>query len=156
MGVFGTVISCFTIDRFGRRVLLLISMSVMCVTICGLGVYFYLDIHSSTEGLGWLPLVCLAIYNTAFAMGIAPVPWLMNGELFAPDVRATGAGIATMTTWVLASVITKTFVNLEAAIGKPGTYWLFTGFSFVGVLFIAFVVPETKGKSLVEIQKMLE
>lgn len=156
MGVLGTVLAIFAIDRFGRRALLITSMSVMCVTICILGAYFYLDEHNNAQGLGWLPLVCLSFYNTAFALGIAPVPWLMNGELFAPEVRATGSGMATMTNWLLASVIIKTFPNLQEALGTPGTFWLFSVFAFAGIIFIVLVVPETKGKSLVEIQEMLK
>ncbi|GAB0094002.1 hypothetical protein DMENIID0001_092020 [Sergentomyia squamirostris] len=156
MGVLGTVISVFVIDRLGRRILLLTSMSIMCVTICLLGMFFYLKELGQSDNLGWIPLVCLGLYTTAFALGIAPVPWLMNGELFAPEIKATGSGIATMTTWTLASVIIKTFPNLQEALGTHVTLWLFAGFALAGVVFILFFVPETKGKSLVEIQKMLE
>lgn len=99
----------------------------------------------------------------------------MVGELFASDVKAIAAPLAGTFNWLLgessddasqfshllnsesfsAFVITKTFVNLKTAIGDGQTFWLFSGLSIVGTVFVFFLVPETKGKSLNEIQKML-
>jgi len=96
----------------------------------------------------------------------------MMGELFASDVKGIAAPLAGTLNWLLgkfsnfrkcvlltsafsAFVITKTFTNLKALMGDGETFWLFSGLSILGTIFVFFIVPETKGKSLSEIQKML-
>jgi len=90
-----------------------------------------------------------------FSIGFGPVPWLMMGELFASDVKAIAAPLSGTLNWLLAFVITKTFTNLNSLLGNGQTFWLFSGLSILGTIFVFFIVPETKGKSLNEIQKML-
>lgn len=157
MQVVATFVSTVIVDRVGRRILLLISDSVMALCTLALGIYFYLqdDNAENVKNLGWLPILALVVFIICFSLGLGPVPWLMIGELFAPDVKGIGASLNGTLNWVLAFVITKTFVNLTAALGSGGTFWLFSGLSVLGTIFIFFVVPETKGKTLNEIQKML-
>lgn len=80
----------------------------------------------------------------------------MLGELFAPDVKGLAGSISATSNWTLAFIVTKTYNNLRDAIGVSGTFWLFTGISLIGIVFIYFAVPETKGKSLHSIQQMLD
>lgn len=79
----------------------------------------------------------------------------MVGEIFPADVKGFASSICGSFNWILAFIITKTFTNLRMAIGIGQTFWLFSAFSVVGTIFVFFVVPETKGKSLSDIQKML-
>lgn len=79
----------------------------------------------------------------------------MLGELFASDVKGLAGSISATSNWTLAFIVTKTYNNLSKALGIGGTFWLFTGISLLGIVFIYFVVPETKGKSLHCIQEML-
>lgn len=79
----------------------------------------------------------------------------MVGELFAADIKGIGGSAAGAFSWIFAFVVTKTFSNIQTAIGIGPTFWLLSGFSILGTVFVFFVVPETKGKSLSEIQTML-
>uniref|UniRef100_A0A1B0CZM5 Major facilitator superfamily (MFS) profile domain-containing protein n=2 Tax=Phlebotomus papatasi TaxID=29031 RepID=A0A1B0CZM5_PHLPP len=122
-----------------------------------LGVYFFLKDQDAAKvsNLGWLPIVSLCIFIIMFSFGFGPVPWLMMGELFASDVKGFAGPMAGTTNWILAFVITKTFPNLVDAMGTGETFWLFSGLSILGLIFVFFIVPETKGKSLSEIQDLL-
>lgn len=79
----------------------------------------------------------------------------MVGELFAADIKGVGGSAAGAFSWIFAFVVTKTFSNIQTAIGIGPTFFLLSGFSILGTVFVFFVVPETKGKSLSEIQIML-
>lgn len=156
MQVIATFVASMVVDRLGRRILLLISDSIMALCTILLGIYFYLSRNSdSMQSLGWLPIVSLSVFIVVFSLGFGPIPWLMVGELFAPDVKGFAASLAGAFNWILAFIITKTFTNIREAIGIGETFWLFSAFSIVGTVFVFFVVPETKGKSLSDIQKML-
>ncbi|GAB0094001.1 hypothetical protein DMENIID0001_092010 [Sergentomyia squamirostris] len=157
MQVVATFVSTTVVDRLGRRILLLSSISVMSICTILLGVYFFLKDQDATQvaNLGWLPIVSLCVFIIMFSFGFGPVPWLMMGELFASDVKGFAGPLAGTTNWLLAFVITKTFSNLVDAIGTGETFWLFSGFSILGLIFVFLIVPETKGQSLTEIQIML-
>ncbi|CRL04571.1 CLUMA_CG017640, isoform A [Clunio marinus] len=157
MQVVATFVSTLVVDRLGRRILLLMSDAVMALCTLFLGIYFFMkqNDENSVGNLGWLPIVALCVFIVMFSLGFGPVPWLMMGELFASDVKGIAAPLSGTLNWLLAFVITKTFVNLKALLGDGQTFWLFSGLSILGTVFVFFIVPETKGKSLNEIQKML-
>ncbi|TDG49640.1 hypothetical protein AWZ03_003878 [Drosophila navojoa] len=157
MQVVATFVSTMVVDKLGRRILLLASGAVMALSTTAIGVYFYMKDKNagSVENLGWLPVASLCIFMIMFSIGYGPVPWLMMGELFATDIKGFAGSIAGTTNWVLAFIVTKTFKNLNDALGSGGTFWLFAGVTVVGVIFVALAVPETKGKSLNEIQMEL-
>lgn len=79
----------------------------------------------------------------------------MTGELFANDVKGVAASAAGTFNWSLAFLVTSTFDAMNKTFGNGETFWLFSAFCIVGTLFVFFFVPETKGRSLVEIQRML-
>lgn len=80
----------------------------------------------------------------------------MLGELFAPDIKGLAGSISATSNWTLAFIVTKAYNNLRDAIGVGGCFWLFSGISVLGIVFIYIAVPETKGKSLNSIQQMLD
>lgn len=157
MQVIATFISVMVVDKLGRRLLLLASASVMALSTIAMGVYFYMKEQDaqSVESLGWLPVVSLCVFIVMFSIGFGPVPWLMMGELFASDIKGVAGSIAGTSNWVLAFIVTKTFENLKEALGSGQTFWLFAGITVVGAIFVFVFVPETKGKSLNEIQAIL-
>ncbi|SPP77295.1 facilitated trehalose transporter Tret1-2 homolog isoform X1 [Drosophila guanche] len=157
MQVVATFVSTLVVDKLGRRILLLASGSVMALSTTAIGVYFFLQDQDSTqvESLGWLPVASLCIFILMFSIGYGPVPWLMMGELFATDIKGFAGSLAGTTNWLLAFVVTKTFDDLNKGLGNGGTFWLFAGLTVLGVFFVFFAVPETKGKSLNEIQQEL-
>lgn len=157
MQVVATLVSTLVVDHWGRRKLLLVSDAVMAVCTIALGSYFHMleSDKDSVTGLGWLPVTALCVFIITFSLGFGPVPWLMLGEIFSPDVKGLAGSLSGTLNWLLAFIVTKTFTNLTQALNKSGTFWLFSGFSVVGTLFVFFVVIETKGKSLSDIQKEL-
>ena len=123
-----------------------------------LGVYFFLlDKESDvTENLGWLPLTSLCIYLIAYSVGYGPLPWLLMSEVYSKDSNAIASPITGFFAWSLAFTVTATFGYISDAIGIGQTFWILAGLSFIGIFFSAFVVIETKAKSMAEIQKILE
>lgn len=157
MQVIATFVASMIIDRLGRRILLLASILIMGICTVFLGIYFYMfdQDKNSVEHLGWLPVVSLCVYIIVFSLGFGPIPWVLLGELFATDVKGFAGSIAGSFSWSLAFVITKSFTNIREAIGLGQTFWVFSVCSAIGTAFVYFCVPETKGKSLIDIQKML-
>lgn len=152
--VIATFISTMTVDRLGRKILLMISFGLMGLCTLSLGIYYAMD-KSKTEGLGWITLVSLCIFIIAFSLGAGPLPWLCISEIFASDVRAVAGAIAGTLNWTLAFVITIAYPPIKEAIGPATCFIVFAVISFCCVAFAKFVVPETKGKSIAEIQKAL-
>ncbi|XP_045495406.1 facilitated trehalose transporter Tret1 isoform X5 [Colias croceus] len=158
--VLATFVSSLVVDKLGRRILLLFSALVMCICSTALGVYFFLqDTHGSSssivEALSWLPLLSLSLFIIAFSLGFGPIPWMMAGELCLIDIKAFVGSTAGTFNWLLSFTVTSTFNSLNNAIGSGQVFWLFAGIMVIGFIFIFFIVPETKGKSVDEIQIML-
>lgn len=155
--VIATFISTMVVDKVGRRILLLLSGFVMMLCTITLGAYFFLqdsDKNSVTD-INWLPILCLCVFIAMFSIGYGPVPWLMMGELFSTDIKGIAGSISGTINWILAFVVTKSFKNVTDTIGSGQTFWLFSCFTFIGLIFVFFCVPETKNKTLLEIQKDL-
>lgn len=157
MQVLATVVSVMVVDRLGRRILLLASALMMALCTIALGIYFHLkdQDEANVTNLGWLPIAAMCIFIVMFSFGFGPVPWLMMGELFAQDIKGFAAALAGTTNWLLAFLITKTFTSLRVSLGSGGTFWLFSGLTILGAVFVFMFLPETKGKSLAEIQEIL-
>ncbi|CAL1687683.1 unnamed protein product [Lasius platythorax] len=149
-----TFAAATVIDRLGRKMLMYISAVSMAVTLFALGGFFYaksLDVN--VEAVGWLPLVSLIVYVVGFSLGLGPIPWLMMGEILPAKIRGSAASIATGFNWTCTFIVTKTFEDVIGVIGAHGTFWLFGVIVSVGLVFIIISVPETRGRSLEEIEK---
>lgn len=103
MQVVATFVATVIVDRAGRRILLLISGSVMAICTLALGIYFYLQDQdrSKVANLGWLPIVSLCVFIVSFSIGFGPAPWILIGELFAPDVKGLAASLNGTFNWLL-------------------------------------------------------
>lgn len=151
-----TFIATAVIDRLGRKMLLYVSSVSMIITLVTLGAYFYLKAAMvDVSSCGWLPLACLVIYVLGFSIGFGPIPWLMLGEILPSKIRGTAASVATGFNWACTFIVTKTFHNIIDAIDLYGTFWLFAIICVFGLIFVILFVPETRGKSLEEIEKKL-
>jgi SP family facilitated glucose transporter-like MFS transporter 8 len=151
-----TYASSAMVDRAGRRILLLLSAGIMAICLAILGLYFSLKNRGDgVSGIGWLPLICVAVFIVMFSLGFGPLPWMMMGELFAPSVKGVASSIAVCTNWTLVFIVTFTFGKLIDWLGEHWTFWLFAVICCIGTAFVFFVVPETKGKTLTEIQRIL-
>ncbi|XP_072762131.1 trehalose transporter 1-like protein [Anoplolepis gracilipes] len=152
-----TIFVATVIDRFGRKPLLVISGAFMTICLAILGYYFkFKDEGSDVSAFGWVPLTSLAFFNIVFSIGYGSVPFTVISEIFSPETKGVASSISIMTHWSLVFAVTKLFPLMEYQIGQAATFWTFSCFTATSVAFVYFVVPETKGKTLQEIQKKLE
>ncbi|XP_060971998.1 inositol transporter 4-like [Cannabis sativa] len=116
--------------------------------------------HGTREGcpskFGFLAVAFLGLYIICYSPGMGSVPWLVNSEIYPLKYRGIGGGIAAVCNWSANLLVSETFLTLTNALGSAWTFILFAGLSFIGFIAIYFVVPETKGLSFEEVEKMLE
>ncbi|XP_063896101.1 facilitated trehalose transporter Tret1 [Helicoverpa armigera] len=145
------------IESKGRRILLLISMAACAFSLSILGVYFHLDRIESPvlPSIGWLPLVSLIIYFFCYEAGFGTIPNAIVGEMFRANVRSNGSALAITMTWLVGFGLTTSFTTMVDVLGGDVTFWLFGGSCILAFMFTFFCLPETKGKTLHEIQEML-
>lgn len=145
-----TVVAVWLIDRVGRRPLLLVSIVGMTLSLLSLGLAFRAP--SMSGAAGWFAAISLGVYIASFAVGLGPVFWLLISEIYPLNIRGLGMGVATVVNWVTNLVVALTFLTLIDRLGKPGTFWLYAAVSILALIFTAMFVPETKGRSLEEIE----
>ena len=141
-----TFLAIATVDRFGRRVLMLGGCAGLAVVYVTLGYFF----HAHSTGVHMLALVVAAL--ACYAMTLAPVTWVILSEVFPSRVRGTAMAIATASLWAACFVLTYTFPLLNASLGTAGTFWVYAGVCMLGFLGVKKWLPETKGKTLEEIE----
>jgi len=154
--VVATGISCVIMDKAGRRILLLGSSLGMCISSAVLGLFFYLKEHEHHSNDGWLAMVSVMVYITSFSLGMGPIPWLIMPEVLPSEIRAQTGGVATCVNWTGAFIVSMTFDPLRQAIENYGCFWAFSVVCALGFVFVFFTIPETKGRSLEEIQRILQ
>jgi len=144
-----TFIALFTVDRVGRRPLLLIGTAGLCVVFILVGLSYLLQ----SSGFHVLFLVVLAI--GIYGMSLAPVVWVVISEIFPNRTRGAAMSVSVSALWIACFVLTYTFPYLNQGLGAAGTFWVYAAICLVGFWFIKKRLPETKGKSLEEIEKQL-
>lgn len=144
-----TIIAINTVDKWGRKKLMMLGSLGLAVTYILLGSAYFFNI----QGFAVLLLVVLAI--GIYAMSLAPVTWVIISEIFPNRIRGAAMSIATLALWVACFVLTYTFPLLNKTTGAYGTFWIYAGICLAGFLFILKFLPETKGKSLEQIEKEL-
>ena len=145
-----TILAVRIIDRAGRRPLLIIGLIGMIISLALLGLVFALGATSGAAGL--LATVCLGLYIASFAISLGPVFWLMISEIYPLRIRGTAMSVASIANWGSNWLVALTFPVLLATFGGAGSFWLFAGLGIVAWFFVYFRVPETKGRSLEEIE----
>lgn len=144
-----TVVALFTIDRWGRRSLMLFGAGSLAVIYLILGTCYHLHV----TGFGMVVLVVLAI--SAYAMTLGPVTWVLLAELFPNRVRGVAMATCTFALWVGCCTLTFFFPPMNAALGSSGSFWIYSAICSAGFLYFVRRCPETKGKSLEELEKSL-
>ncbi|KAK5640741.1 hypothetical protein RI129_009288 [Pyrocoelia pectoralis] len=144
-------------DKLGRKPLMIISCLGCGLALTSEGLYFYLQniAKSDVSGLSWLPTTALLLYLVMNPIGIFTLPWILLGELFATNIKGYAVSIATCYGSLLAFLATKFFQPISDDWGMHVTFWIFSTICFLGAIFCYFVLPETKGKTLAEIQQKL-
>ncbi len=144
-----TLVALATIDRVGRRGLLLTGISGLVVIYTALGVLYQLHL----KGVPMLVLVLAAI--ACYAMSLAPVTWVVIAEIFPNRIRSTAMSIAVTALWSACFLLTYTFPMLNAALGAGGTFITYAAICLAGLVFLYFRLPETRMKTLEEIEALL-
>lgn len=141
-----TFVAMRTVDSWGRRKLMLFGSIGLAVVYAILGGAYYF------EFTGWPVLVLVITAIAIYAMSLAPITWVVLSEIFPNRLRGLAMSIATLSLWIASFVLTFTFPILNEALGAYGTFWVYSGICILGYLFIRRKLPETKGKSLEEIE----
>lgn len=144
-----TFVALGTVDRGGRRPLMLFGSAALAV------IYFVLGFcyHAHVQGVPMLLLVLAAI--AAYSMSLAPVTWVIISEIFPNRVRGQAMSISVAALWIACFILTATFPVLNAHLGPARTFWLYGAVCILGFLFIFVKLPETKGKTLEAIEREL-
>jgi len=142
-----TFVAIFTVDKLGRRALMLTGSAGLAGIYAFMGAAYYFGV----TGIPMLILVILAI--ASYAMSLAPVTWVVLSEIFPNRIRGAAMAVATVALWIASFILTYTFPLLNSALGASGTFWLYGIISVFGFIFIYKKLPETKGKSLEEIEE---
>ncbi|XP_044250681.1 facilitated trehalose transporter Tret1 isoform X1 [Drosophila takahashii] len=149
-----TLVSSLLIEKAGRKILLVFSSSVMTVCLAMLGAFNTMKNHGDVSSLDWLPLLCIVLFIVSFSVGYGPIPWMMMGELFMPDVKGTAVSLSVMMNWVCVFLVTWLFGQLKS-VGTDVPFWFFSGWMAVATAYVAIALQETKGKTASQIQSWL-
>ena len=144
-----TILAIYTIDKLGRKALMIMGAGGLCGIYAILGVCYYFHV----TGIGMVILVVAAI--ACYAMTLGPCTWVLLAEIFPNRVRAIAVATSTFALWVGSATLTYTFPLLNNALGSYGTFWIYSAVCLAGLLFCIFMLPETKGKSLEQLEKEL-
>ena len=137
-----TIVAINTVDRWGRRSLMLLGAGGLCLVYLALGCCYYLQV----TGVFMIVLVVAAI--GCYAMTLGPCTWVLISELFPNSIRAVAVSICTFALWVGSSTLTYTFPFLNSALGSYGTFWISSAVCAAGFLLLYRQLPETKGMRL--------
>jgi sugar porter (SP) family MFS transporter len=141
-----TLVAMRTVDSWGRRKLMLLGSIGLAVVYAILGGAYFM------EFTGWPVLLLVITAIAIYSMSLAPITWVVLSEIFPNKIRGVAMSIATFSLWVASFILTFTFPILNDALGASGTFWVYSFICVGGFLFIKSKLPETKGKSLEEIE----
>lgn len=144
-----TILALYTIEKWGRRTLILLGAGGLGVIYLVLGTCYFLGM----TGVLMVALVVAAI--SVYAMTLGPVTWTLLAEIFPHRVRGIAMATCTFALWVGCCTLTFSFPSMNAALGSSGTFWIYGVICIVAFLFLFRNCPETKGKSLEQLEKEL-
>ncbi|XP_020553158.1 sugar transporter ERD6-like 16 isoform X3 [Sesamum indicum] len=147
-----TVLGAMLMDKSGRRPLLTVSATGMFLGCILTGASFFFKGQALL--LEWVPILAVSgvlVYIATFSIGMGPVPWVIMSEIFPIHVKGVAGSLVVLVNWLGAWAVSYTF-NFLMSWSSTGTFLMYAGFSVLTVAFVAKVVPETKGKTLEEIQ----
>jgi len=144
-----TFVALYTIERWGRRTLMLIGAGGLGLIYLTLGTCYY----AGVTGFGMVVLVVAAI--SVYAMTLGPVTWTLLAEIFPNRIRGVAMATCTFALWVGCCTLTFSFPSMNAALGSSGTFWIYSAICAAAFIFLWHSCPETKGKSLEALEKEL-
>jgi sugar porter (SP) family MFS transporter len=144
-----TFVALGSVDRVGRRPLMLLGSAGLAV------IYIAMGFCYSGGVKGWPMLLLVLVAIGCYAMSLAPVTWVVISEIFPNRIRGAAMAVAVASLWIACFLLTYTFPILNAHLGSAGTFWLYAAICVAGFVFIKFKLPETKGKTLEQIEREL-
>ena len=142
-----TLVAVYTVDRWGRRALMIAGAAALAVIYAILGTAYYFEVS------GWAMLLLVVLAIAAYAMSLAPIVWVVLSEIFPARLRGAMMALSTFCLWAASFMLTYTFPLLNESLEASGTFWVYGAICLAGYLFICARLPETRGKSLEEIEK---
>ncbi|NGX32133.1 MAG: Arabinose-proton symporter [Candidatus Anoxychlamydiales bacterium] len=152
VNILATLISIWLIDKVGRRPLLITSTLGMMIFLLILSASFFIN----PTNLPIFVMISLMGFTSSFAIGLGSVSWLINSEIYPMHIRGKANGIATFVNWVSNYLVASSFLSLIHNFGQGSTFLFFAFICFLALIFSIKKVPETKGKSFLEIQKFFK
>jgi SP family xylose:H+ symportor-like MFS transporter len=157
-----TLVATATVDKLGRKPLLIVGALVMAVAMLTLGTLFHLHLVSATPdqaaqgatGSSYVAIATVAVYIIGFAASWGPVTWVLLSEIFPNSIKGAAMSIAVAAQWIANFVVTQTFPmmdgssSLNAKFNHGFAYWLYAAGAVCAALFVMRFVPETKGRTL--------
>ena len=143
-----TIVAMFLVDRAGRRPLLLVGIAGMIIMLGVLGLSF----RYPSGQLAWIAVICLMGYVASFAISLGPIFWLLIAEIYPLKIRGLAEGTAATFNWASNLVVSLTFLTLIEKLGASSTFFLYALASMLSWLFAYYFVPETKGRTLEQIE----
>ncbi|HEX3624187.1 MAG TPA: sugar porter family MFS transporter [Verrucomicrobiae bacterium] len=146
-----TFVAIALVDKVGRRPLLLVGLTAQVIALGCAGWMF----HTNANGIGLL--VAIVSFIAAFAMALGPIPWILCSEIFPMRIRGRAMSVATFVIWISCYIVASTFpvLNNSPHFGPALTFWIYGICSALAFIFVFVMVPETKGRSLEEIETRL-
>jgi sugar porter (SP) family MFS transporter len=148
-----TIVAVLLLDKLGRRVFLIAGTIGVTLSLVALGLFF--QVPAVKAHAGWLALVSLIVYIASFAIGLGPVFWLMISEIFPLKARSAAMASCTVANWGFNFLVSFTFLQLTSTAGKGGAFFTYAAIGVLAVAFFVWKVPETKGRSLEQIETEL-
>lgn len=136
-------------DRFGRKILLIVSGAGDLLSLGIMALYYY----SITPNLTWIPVACMMAFMVFFSLGYGPIPWMIISELTPNEALNQITAVGTAVNWLTAFLISKFFIQMTEMFNEYGTYFIFAALSLLSVIYTSIFVPETKHRPIEEIQK---
>ncbi|HOC57368.1 MAG TPA: sugar porter family MFS transporter [Verrucomicrobiota bacterium] len=149
VNLLATLVALKTVDRWGRRPLMLFGYAGLTGLFVIMGLCFAMD----TRGVHMLVIVLLAI--ACYAMSLAPITWVLIAEIFPNRIRGAAMSVAVTSLWIACFVLTETFPLLREKLGPAVTFWIYAAICLSGFLWLRSKLPETKGKTLEELEQEL-
>ena len=145
-----TFVAIFTVERWGRRRLMLIGAGGLGLIYLTLGCCYWAHV----TGFFMVLLVVLAI--SCYAMTLGPITWVLLSEIFPDRIRGVAMAVCTFALWTGCCTLTFTFPSLNSALGTYGTFWIYSGVCLCSFIYLFRCCPETKGKSLEEMENLMK
>lgn len=147
-----SLLACVLLRRVGRRGLAMFSAIGTSVSLFGLTIYLHLSNKGSIPSIPILPLFLLIVYICCISIGIVPLPWCLIAELFPLSSRGIGSGISAAFNFLIFFVVVQTGPSFFTHIGAEGAFMIYGSVAFIGAAFLYLYLPETKNKTLQEIE----